>query len=244
MKMWLFAAAVALTKTAQDVRTALKDEMPRAFDRPTPYTLNSLFLKAAKPATLEATVWLKDNPFGKGTPADRYLGAQIKGGPRVQKKFERMLQRVGVLPAGYQIVPGAAAEIDAYGNMSRGQLVKVLSWMQSFGEQGYTKNTTAAGRAKSIRGTKRKAGIEYIVSKGERSIIKGRRMQHLPAGIYSKTDAGFGTRIRPIMYFVRSTAYQARYPFFEVAAKTVDQNFVAHFDRELASALQTARTSE
>lgn len=239
-----FAAAVALTRTAQDMRTALVKEMSSAFDRPTPYTLNSLFVKGAKKNNLEALVWVKDNAFSKGTPADRYLGPQIFGGERGQKKMERMLQRVGALPAGWHTVPGEGAELNAYGNMSAGQIIKVLSWLQAFGEQGYKKNATQATKDKIKRGTKSRRGMEYFVSHGKGSAMPGGKVQHLPAGVWSKTTFGMGKAIKPILLFVKTTHYQKRFKFFEVGSQVAEQNFPGHFDRELQNALSTARPAQ
>jgi hypothetical protein len=55
-----FAVALALTRTAQDVKRAEQAEMRGVFDRPTPFTLNSLFTKPATKQSLEARVWVKD----------------------------------------------------------------------------------------------------------------------------------------------------------------------------------------
>ena len=121
-----YAAAVALTRTAQDVQPAIKKEMTRAFDRPTNYTLNSTFLKRATRNNLEARVWLKDNATGKGTPADRYLAPQIFGGERRQKGLERALQAARLMPAGYVAMPAVGAQLDANGNVKRSQIVQIL----------------------------------------------------------------------------------------------------------------------
>lgn len=238
-----YAAKEALTSTVLDMRTELKKEMSRAFDRPTPYTLNSMFIKKATMTNLEALVWVKDNAFSNGTPADRYLGPQIFGGKREQKKMERMLQRVGALPAGWHTVPGEGAELNAYGNMSQGQIVKVLSWLQAFGEQGYKKNATRATKEKIKRGTRTRAGMEYFVSKGKGSALPGGRVQHLPAGVWSKTAFGFGKSLKPILLFGKTTHYQPRLKFFEVGSKVADEKFVGHFDRELQNAMNTIRPS-
>ena len=68
------AVAKALTFTAERVRDAEKREMQRVFDRPTPFTLNSLYLRGATPARLESRVWFKDLRFKK-----HYLLQQVKG---------------------------------------------------------------------------------------------------------------------------------------------------------------------
>ena len=82
------AMAKALTFTAERVRDAEKKAIEGAFDRPTPFTLNSLYLRGATPQRLEARVWLKDLRF-----REHYLVPQIRGGERPLKRFEKYLQQ-------------------------------------------------------------------------------------------------------------------------------------------------------
>src|SRR5262245_39031822 len=92
-----FATALALTRTAQVMQAAQITEMQRVFDRPTPFTLNALFVSPATKRRLEASVYFKD--FApKGTPAGKYLRPQIMGGGRNLKRMERLLQGKGLLP--------------------------------------------------------------------------------------------------------------------------------------------------
>jgi hypothetical protein len=55
-----FAAIVALTRTAKDIKLEQPKEMSRVFDRPTPFTLRSVFMVGATKAEPYARVWLKD----------------------------------------------------------------------------------------------------------------------------------------------------------------------------------------
>lgn len=240
-----YASAVALSKTAKDdVRPALQDEMRASFDRPTPYTLNSVFITRATLDKPEAIVGIMDNTFGKGRPAIKWLGSEIYGGVRGQKGMERALQRAGILPAGWCTVPGAGADIDAYGNMSRGQIIKVLSWMQALRESGSRSNATDATKKKRMKGTKNVRGLEYFVSNGKGSIIKGNKRQHLAAGIWSKTSFAMGKAIKPVLLFVKDAHYATRFKFFEVATRVVEQKLPINLERELENALQTAIPKE
>src|ERR1035441_633525 len=72
-----FATAKALTRTAQLIKAAEVDEMRRVFDRPTPWTLNSVFITPATKDNLIARVWLKQDA-AKGTPAAKYLLSEIR----------------------------------------------------------------------------------------------------------------------------------------------------------------------
>lgn len=231
-----FATAVALTRTAQRIKEAEVAALPRVFDRPTPYTMNSLYTKAATKRQLEAEVWFKDRrATSKGTPATAYLIPNVHGGDRSRKRMEVALQRVGLLPAGMIAVPGEGATLDAYGNMSRGQIVQILSWLQAFGEQGYRANSTASTRARIAKGSVKRGvrGTEYFASRGPGHWFGARgwkqgRAQHLPAGVYRRTKFGFGQSIKPVLMFVRAPVYRPRFDFYGIA----DRVFARHYRRE------------
>lgn len=217
------ASEVAIVRTSRAVRTAQKAEIIRVFDRPTPWTQGAIHSRFNK-RELSATVWLNEEP-GKGTPATTYLLPQIEGGERGQKRFERALQRVGLLPAGWLAVPGQGARLDAYGNMSRGQIVQIMAWFSAFGEQGYSANMTAKGRARLSKSTKRRQGFSYF------AVYPGRtRTRHLHPGIYQRFDFAVGSAIKPVLIFVRAAHYQKRYDFHGVAQREVDRTFKPELD--------------
>ena len=217
------AIKVAINSTAHAVRQAARVEMSRAFDRPTPYTLNSLFLKYATDRDLSAVVWLKDErAAGKGTPATKYLAPQIEGGARRMKRFERALKVKGLLPDGMFAVPGAGAKLDAYGNMSRGLIVQILSALGAaeinragLPASGYDANRTAS----SIKRRGKKLAQFFVGRPG------GGR---LPLGVWQRSTSDFGRkggRIRPVLIFVKALQYKARFRYFEVAEATVKTEF-------------------
>ena len=112
-----FATSLAINRTAQRVKAAEEAEVKRVFDRPTSRTTRGLFMQSGSKAKPEARVFLKDNQAGSGTPAAKFLLPQIEAGGRDQKRFEVALKAVGILKAGWYVVPGDHAEIDAYGNI-------------------------------------------------------------------------------------------------------------------------------
>lgn len=226
-----FATRVALTRTGQKVLLAEQKEMRDIFNRPTPYTLSSLYLRPATGSDLSAEVKLKDFA-AKATPASKFLAAQLKGGLRSAKRFERALQAIGALPPGYRVVPGAGAKMDAYGNISSGQIVQILSFFRAFPEAGYKANMTAATKARLARGTKKKLGFTYFV---------GRPGDRLPLGIYQRVAFGHGSAIKPVMIFVRSAVYQAIFDFEYVAKRTIEAEFGAEFARAYVEAAGSAR---
>lgn len=229
-KQAVFAAAVSLTRAAQDGQRAIKDEMRRAFVGPTAYALNGTFTKGATKDRLESKIWVKDNVGGKGTTADRFLLPQIYGGKRGQKGMERLLQTNGLMPAGWVAVPAAAAQLDGNGNVKRSQVVQIMSQLKLQRGGGY--ESRATGSARSAR-TIAKQGVSYF------AIAATRR--GLQPGIYMKRKFALGTAIKPVFLFVAQANYRARLRFFEVGQEAMQSRFRHHFDIELAKAIATAR---
>jgi hypothetical protein len=122
-----------------DVKPAIQNEMKRVFDRPTPYTLNSVYTKL-HPADMSVDIGLKEWG-GKGTAASEYLKPQIFGGSRKMKRSERHL--------GSYYVPGAGARRNKYGNISGSQITQILSALKALPEVGYMANVTERSRRRN-----------------------------------------------------------------------------------------------
>jgi len=245
-----FAAKNALNSTAKLVNQALQDEINRAVDRPNPATRQAMFVyEYATKANLRAEVGLRDGvrksarnslgqlagTQGKGsTMPDRYLSALIDGGTRVSKRYERALQKVGVMPAGmYGVFAKRSNALDQYGNLSGAKIVQILSWFKAFPEQGYRMNRKNTTRL--IKGKGMKWGFAYF---------RGGRNTGLPDGIwerhYPNGQAG-KSFVRPIILFVGTPSYGKRIRYFETASETIDRVWNIEFDREFASAMRTAK---
>jgi len=220
-----YVAATALTRSMKDGQGAFKDETNSKVDRPTAYALNGTFLKAAKKDTLEARLWVKDNPSGKGTPADRFLLPNIFGGGRGQKGAERMLQSAGLMPQGWFAVPAAGAQLDGNGNMKRGQIRQMLSQLKV--QRGAGHESRASGSTRSNRTIARQGVTYFALPEGNRGLLPG---------IYLKRRFGHGTAIRPVLVFVDQVQYQKLLEFFEVTTETVNRRFPAHFAEGFAQA--------
>jgi hypothetical protein len=226
----VFAAAVSLTRAVKDAQDAERKEMMRAFDRPTTYALNGTFIKAATKQNLEARLWVKDNPFGKGTPADRFLLPEIHGGKRGQKGMERALQAAGLLPAGWFAVPAAGAQLDGNGNVKRSQIVQILSQLQVQQKAGYdSKRSTSAASKRTVA----RQGVTYfalpVATRG------------LRPGIYLKRKFAHGSAIRPVFIFVSRIQYKPRFKFFEVGQAVAESRFGFHFNAEIGKAIASGR---
>lgn len=213
-----FATAKALTAVGQKIKQEQIAEMKRAFDRPTTFTLNSMFLKPATKRNQQAVVWLKDWA-PKGTPANKYLAPQIYSGQRALKGFERLLNARGILPDGYYAVPSRKVRKDASGNMSKGVLNQLLSY--SGAQRDRHQNTK--------QGQRRQQKQKFMLL-DERD---GK-----PGGIWQLTD---DQRMYPILIFVKAPTYKQRFDFYRVADRVYRANIVAEFDKALSDAMRSAR---
>lgn len=227
-----FATSLAINRTAQKVKAKEEHEIKDVFDRPTPYIQNSVFIKPSNKQTLTAEVKLKDVTV-KGNPANKILDAEIGGGQRRLKRYEKALQAVGALPPGYYTVPGEAAKMDQYGNVSQGQIKQILSFFQSNRDVGYTSNSTDKTREKLRKGSNKRYGISYFV--GAPGDGKS------PLGIWMRIHSNFGTAIKPILIFVRHTQYEPIFDFEFVAKTTIDKEFDGEFIKAWDEAMRTRK---
>jgi len=223
-KQFPYAVAVALTRTAKDAQPAVRSAMQQAFDRPTPYTLNSTYVTPAKKtdATPMADVFFKTDA-SKGTPAAKYIYPEVYGGQRNQKRYERALRAARVLPAGMMTVPGAGVKLDAYGNMPAGLINAMLSQLGA-NPDAYQNSTSS----KRSRRTRKVRGQFFVGRPGG---------GHLPLGVYLRN----GRKLSPFLIFISSANYHQRLPFRETVERVFDERFYLNFDAALASAIATAR---
>lgn len=237
-----FATAKGLTDTIKDVRDAELQEMRKVFRAPSPYTLRSLYLRPATKARLEAVTWLKD-----GSRPEHYLLPQIKGGGRPLKRFEKRLVMNGLMRPDQRAVPAAGARLDAYGNMSRGQIVQILSQLRTAVVQGDFSNATNSKRSRAKR-----QAVAYFVSHGTGSRragyqgVRGRGAmyeQHLPAGVWARHQFAWGSAVKPVLMFVNGAKYSPRFDFFGVAERTIKARLPINMGNAVALALRTARLS-
>lgn len=208
-----FAIAKALTRTAEAARDRARTEMTRVFDRPKPFTLNSLYILKATKKSLEASVGIKD-VSSKGTPASRYLAPQIAGGDRQSKRFERVLHSFGGGRGKAQVVPGAGVPLDKHGNVSRGRVNTIL------------KRLRVAGAGKSAQAQQE----GYFMGRPE-------DRPDLPEGVWKHERS----RLVPVLVFVRKVEYRSRFAIRDIVRQTVEDEFSGHFKEELHKAHATRR---
>lgn len=216
-----YAASTALTKTAQGLIGRLQDEMRVVFDKPTPYTLNALRLMPATKEKLSARVWFKNEADG-AQPASVWLSPEVYGGERRNKPAELQLRARGILPHGMYVVPGDGAELDAYGNIKRGQIIKALSGVKGFSQAGYKANATD-----SARSTRKGNAKSYFVMKRAGKSI----------GIAQRTGRK-STDVKMILAFVAKPRYGQRLDFFQIAEQYTREHLPAEFEKAMATVRQ------
>lgn len=230
------AAATALTRTVVDVHKAEREELLRTLDRPTPQTLSAMRYVPASADRLEAWVGFdvqrvtdirgQTLRYTQGeTPASRYMLPQVQGGVRSAKRFEKLLQAAGHLPAGWFAVPGAGARLDAYGNVSRGQVIQVLSQLRITGTAGYTRNMSDDAR-KQIAAQRKAGGRFFVVRPGAK----------IAPGVYQREFTG--RNITPIFIFVNRATYRARFDFYGVARRVVAARLPVHLRQAIEASAQ------
>jgi hypothetical protein len=230
-----FAVSLALNLTANEVKADLRKNMQSVFDRPRPYTLNSLRVIPSKKDNLVATVGFKDTLGAKGGSngyTGKILQPEIQGGLRGLKSFETALRNVGVLPSNYWVVPGKTSVVpmDAYGNVKPSYIIQVLSALQAGGETGYASNRTAASSKRN-----RKLKEFFVIGPGDRRIAG----LGLPMGIYQRISGG--TLSRMVFAFVSRMRYDKRFDFYGVAQDSAKRNFRKNLKIAAQRALDSQR---
>lgn len=252
------ATAKAINRTARDVRDAEKREMSDVFDRPTPYTLGSLFVQSATPTSPTATVGLKDDAGGSRS-AVKWLRWQIYGGLRTMTSLEKRLVAAGAMPNDMRAVPGRFARLDAFGNLSTGQIRQILSQLRieltqgatsalprlSAEERGALRQSKVSGMsalsnrqrsfAKDATAKQRRITSAYKRAGGQFVAFPYGRGKLRP-GIYQVRATAFGrTDPKPVMVFVTRASYEAgRFDFHYVADLVVRRRLQANVDAAMA----------
>jgi len=229
-----YALSTAINKTLEQARSEVRTEAARVFDRPTPWVLNSVRVKYATKAKPEGTLAFKDKNSVESSRT--MIEPHVYTGHRHYKAFEARLQRIGLLPAGYNAVPGAAAKLDAYGNMSQGQISQLLNVLGAYTEAGFNKaNINTIKRLAKGNAKKNVYGFVYWVNP-----VGGTKAKHLLPGVYQRVTTAFGSSLRPVLIFVKQAQYKRTLDFYGKATASVNRHFSGYFNAAFDKALKTA----
>jgi hypothetical protein len=187
-------AARVLTEFARVGVAATQRAMPQAFDRPTPFTVDTVRFKAAerKDQSPTSAVYIPKSNEDRGLPTSEYMRPGVLGaGRRNQKRSEAMLTRRGILPSGWALLPGSftSKRKDAYGNVPGSYYKEIIQALQlrNPGEKYFKGISKASKRRAAIMGV----GREFfaVSSSG----------QGIAPGIYKRDYKKNGA---PLQYFV------------------------------------------
>lgn len=227
-----FALMTAINKTAEHARSDTRTEMARVFDRPTPWALNSVRIQYASKTKLTAALAFKDKNSVDNSRT--MVEPHVYTGRRHFKAFEARLEKIGLLPKGYNAVPGEGATIDANGNMSQGQISQILNVLGALTEAGYNKaDSRTIARLKKGNVKKGIYGFEYFVARVGSAT-------HLQPGVYKRVITGFGTSLKPVLIFVKLANYKRTLDFYGKAGATINKQFPAYFNDAFDKAIKTA----
>lgn len=210
-----FATAVALTRTAQEVRQDIPAGLDQVFDRPTPFTKRGTYIKPAKRDALVAEVGFREIQ-------SRYLKLQAEGGT----------YQPG--PAGIRL-PGNI-QLNTFGNIPRGLVAK----LKAAADNGQLSSVIArrlgaSGRRKDQRGK----ALQLFVGKPQ-----GDSWKDAPMGIWRRVPgvAGGPGKLVPVIVFEDTPArYRKRLDLEAIAEPVVRRVFARHLAAALKQALATAR---
>ena len=228
-----YATQQGINKTAWDVRDGLKQEMPTVFDRPTPFTINSLKVYPSKTSDLTAEINFK------GKPSDHYLRPEVFGGARPQKMFEKRL--------GSYLIPGKDAPLDRYGNVSGSQIMRMLSVLGMARTGQNQTDASAKRKMRTLSGYK-----EFVVINGnvyERVPEPGKGLspkakKGLKPGVYQKGANGAIDKARglKLWFFTpkKNPAYHPLFKYNKISKQIIDERLAVNIRKGIAMAFKRA----
>lgn len=209
-----FAASLALTETAKDTRRHHQEMLPMIFDRPTRFTLNYLQVVPSRKETMVARLEAKTFRNKR----EHYLTPNVEGGGRKHKGFERWLIGKGLMLSSEYAVPAGGARMNAFGNISPGQITQILSQLAASPDAMQWETARSRKRAGSKRG-------RYFVPQAGSGLARG---------VWMRTGA---RAIKPILLFVRAPGYTGRYDFDGITERHAWLVFPRFFDAAMTRAL-------
>lgn len=205
--------ASALTATASEAQKEIKAQMPKVFDRPTPFTMRSTFVRRADAKNLVAYVGLRDGnnraTYGISVNPETFkpfISSQVYGGDREQKVFEKKLTQMGYLPQGWVALPTSNLKTDAYGNVNASRFKQIISGL--VGKHGLPTSPNAMDNAAKF----------FVIKQGSAS--------HLKSGIWFRS----GKDIRILFAFQPAASYKERLPIGDIVSETYAQRFAQLLD--------------
>ena len=221
-----YARSLTANQAAFETMHTMRNAMPLFLEQPTPFSIRSVRYRKGTKAAPVAEVYLTGDA-SKGTAPSKYLTV-TRGGIRGQRRSERVLRRAGILGDDEGWVPGKHLKANAYGNqLTGGQVVRILSQIKAFGEEGFQANMTGRSQARNAR---RGQKPRYFLSRGE----------SFPRGIWERYGVG-GRAVRPVMLFIKLPSYDKEFDFVRLATEEARRRFIRAWPANWRRARATAR---
>ena len=230
-----YAASTALNRIGPRARKDLQGEMQRALDRPNAYTLNSIRVVPSTVETLTVRLAVKDDAPRNGTKPEDYLLPNVFGGGRNEKRFERNLRYAGILKDGWRAIPASGAKLDAFGNVPRGEIQRILTALRASFDRYQNRSDSARSRRNARNAPYFVGGLDRVsIVGGEQRVIPGT----MQPGIYRRDGRG----VKPVFIFTpKQPQYRRRVDFEGTVQRRGDADFVTEFVRAANDILSRPR---
>ena len=218
-----FATAQALNAIARDVRDANKRAMPKIFDRPTPFTMNSIRIIPATKVKPWASVFIMDR-------AAEYLEPYERGGlHKLPGKGKTWLN-----PKDYSL-------LNQYGNFAKGKLRSLQGIRTSnLGAASSNSLVRLLGRILGGLGVK----VQTRTKKGQQVFIGTIKTKKGPVGgVWRRTDKGgkSGRGLKLLIRFGDPIPVRQRLNFAERSKQVATRMSYMRFIQAINKAVATAR---
>lgn len=232
-KQFEYATAVAINKVAEDVKFVLTREMTRVFDRPTQYTLNSLFIRYAKKDNPVAYVSFKNAGSSNAGSAGQYLLAEVYGGGRAEKRSEKTLANLGFKGGDqFYLTPASGAKLDSNGNVPRRKYEEIIAFFKA--NSGHDFTSTSKTSSRIANKVNLGLGAAYFIALPNDARVQSKR---LSAGIYERKGLSF----TKVFNITRKPIYKSVFKFFDIGQEVARDQFAKRFLEAFDMAIRTAR---
>ena len=211
-----FATSLAVNSTTDIIKKAFNKSTNIFRGGATSFTKRAFTAgKKSNKRNLERKAFAIDVPLKDRA---RYLRFMTQGGSRPQKAYEKMfsfLPNDGTIPSGAFFIPSGRIKLDARGNVSKGNILRI--------KQAITGEATKSSSGSTARGG---------------GFIGTPRNLSLPPGIYRRSRG----QLHPLFYATTdSKDYRKKLDIEKIGQTVVGRHFTKELQQALDKALKTAK---